>query len=464
MINKKIFLTGAVAVSISLSYGASEFDAPPNIILIMADDIGYECFGANGSTLYETPNIDRLADEGIRFTRCHVNPICTPTRVELMTGLYNVRNYEQFGVLPRTERTFGNVFKDAGYATAIFGKWQLGTEKDAPQYFGFDESFLWQHTRAGGPDRTSRYKDPGLEINGEEYDFPGEYGPKLVNEFALDFITRNREKPFLLYYPMIEPHGPFNATPDCPDWNKGIKRRSGSVSSEDDDEDHADPDELTMIRFRALVKYMDKMVGNVMDKLVELDIDNNTVVIFLGDNGTNSNIVSKFNGINYQGGKGKTSANGTHVPLFVRWPGKIFPNRVCDDLVGASDFYPTICEIAKITFPDNLDGISFMPALIDQEGPSREWIYGWFSTRKNPVKLSIDEYVHDGVYKLYRSGEIYNVITDPFEKKSLNSAMLSPDGLEHFNNLKLVLEKFKYARPIELEEEALKRANLSKEK
>jgi len=126
----------------------------------MADDFGYECVTANGGESYQTPNLDRLAAEGVRFEQCHVQPLCTPTRVQLMTGLYNVRNYLNFGTLPRSETTFAHLMKKVGYATAICGKWQLGREKDAPQHFGFDEALLWQQTR-----RPPRYANPGLERN-----------------------------------------------------------------------------------------------------------------------------------------------------------------------------------------------------------------------------------------------------------------------------------------------------------
>ena len=175
-------------VCLLASFGilVSSFSAPPNVILIMVDDFGYECITANGGESYQTPNIDKLAATGVRFENCHVQPLCTPTRVQLMTGRYNVRNYINFGTLLRTETTFGNLMKNAGYATGICGKWQLGGEVDSAQHFGFEESCLWQQTR-----RPPRYANPGLEYNGVEKNFTqGEYGPTLVNDFALSFITK----------------------------------------------------------------------------------------------------------------------------------------------------------------------------------------------------------------------------------------------------------------------------------
>src|SRR5687767_6637842 len=119
----------------------------PNIILIMADDLGYECIGANGGTSYRTPVLDRLASQGMRFEHCYVQPLCTPTRVQLMTGIYNVRNYVNFGGMDPNATTFANLLKNNGYSTCITGKWQLGQDPRLPQKFGFDEACLWQHTR-----------------------------------------------------------------------------------------------------------------------------------------------------------------------------------------------------------------------------------------------------------------------------------------------------------------------------
>ncbi len=270
----------------------------PNIVLMMADDFGYECVTADGGESYRTPNLDRLAAGGMRFERCHAQPLCTPTRVQLMTGRYNVRNYVNFGTLLRTETTFGHLFKRAGYATGVCGKWQLGHEADSPRHFGFDESCLWQHTR-----RPPRYANPGLEYDGVEKDFhAGEYGPDLVNAFALDFIARNKDRPFFLYYPMILTHDPFQPTPDSPDWD-------GKAIGENVNKDAR--------HFADMVAYADKMVGRVDARLAELGLRDNTLLLFLGDNGTHPGVVSRFRGREYRGGKGRTTAVGTHVPLIV---------------------------------------------------------------------------------------------------------------------------------------------------
>ena len=145
----KFTYTLTILVGLLLGAFTAQANDQPNIILIMADDMGYEALSSNGSESCKSPNLDKLAAKGVRFTNCFSNPICTPSRVKLMTGQYNVRNYVKFGWLDREQTTFAHQLKAAGYATAIAGKWQLGRDKDSPQHFGFEQSCLWQHTRSG---------------------------------------------------------------------------------------------------------------------------------------------------------------------------------------------------------------------------------------------------------------------------------------------------------------------------
>ena len=152
-----------------------------------------------------TPFLDSLAQGGMRFEHAHSQPICTPSRVKIMTGISNARNYVRFALLDPRATTFGNLVKKAGYKTCIAGKWQLKGGFEGPNKFGFDEYSLWQLTR-----RPSRYPNPGLETNGKEFDYDkGEYGPDLVSDYLCEFMERNKEGPFLAYYPMILPHWPF---------------------------------------------------------------------------------------------------------------------------------------------------------------------------------------------------------------------------------------------------------------
>jgi len=410
---------------------AAEMTRKPNIILIMADDFGFECVSANGGQSYQTPNLDKLAASGVRFEHCHVQPLCTPTRVELMTGKSNIRNYFRFGTLLKSEVTFGNILAKAGYATAVCGKWQLGTDKNLPQHFGFAESYLWQHTR-----RPPRYANPGLEHNGRAIDFRnGEYGPLLVNDFALDFVTRHKDRPFFLYYPMILTHDPYQPTPDSPNWDPKAIGEQVNRSPK---------------HFADMVAYMDKMVGRLVAKLEELKIREHTLILFLGDNGTGRTITSRFRGQNYPGGKGTTTVRGTHVPLIVSWPSQVKHSRVNEDLIGSVDILPTLCEAAGVAIPDGSDGRSFLPQLLGNKGTPREWLYFWYSPRQQP-DLTVREFVMDKQYKLYRGGGFFNYLADPDEGKPLKPEEQQGQAAEAVLKLQKVLDQFRDARPTQLD-------------
>ncbi len=423
----------ALVIAVSSVAKAAAPDAPkkPNIIVIMADDFGYECVTANGGESYRTPNLDRLAATGMRFEHCHVQPLCTPTRVQLMTGRYNIRNYLNFGTLLPSETTFAQVLKKAGYATAICGKWQLGQGKDLPQHFGFEQSLLWQHTR-----RPPRYANPGLELNGVVKDFNnGEYGPKLVNDFALDFIAKNKDKPFFLYYPMIFTHDPFQPTPDSANWDPKAMGESVNRATK---------------HFADMTAYMDKMIGRIVAKLDEQGIRDNTLLIFLGDNGTHKTITSRFKGDDYKGGKGTTTAHGTHVPLIASWPAKMKEARVNSDLISSVDIFPTICNAAGATVPADIDGQSFLSQLHGEKGKPREWLYCWYSPRQQ-ANLTVRECAFDKEFKLYRTGEVFHRASDPLEEKPFKASEQTGEGLKAVTKLQKVLDSFKDARPEKLD-------------
>ena len=376
-------LTSVLTAFAALLLGANVAQAAPandqpNIILIMADDMGYEALSSNGSESCKSPNLDKLAAKGVRFTNGFSNPICTPSRVKLMTGQYNVRNYVKFGWLDREQTTFAHQLKAAGYATAIAGKWQLGKDKDSPQHFGFEQSCLWQHTRSGrskekGKTIDRRFVNPQLEFNGVEKDFTnGEYGPQVCTDFICDFIDQNKKKPFLVYYPMILTHCPFDPTPDSTDWDP---KRLGSTTYKGD---RNDPQR----HFRDMVAYADKAVGQIVAQLEKSGVRDNTLIIFTGDNGTDTPIVTPWNGTKVVGGKGTMSDNGTRVPLIVNWPAGIQkPGRVVDDLVEFTDMFPTICEVTGAKLPKNhpADGASIVPVLRNQaDARKKDWIYIWY--------------------------------------------------------------------------------------
>ena len=397
----------------------------PNIVLIMADDLGYECVSANGGSSYQTPCLDQLAKSGMRFEHCYSQPLCTPSRVKIMTGVYNIRNYTKFGVLPETETTFANLLRDAGYETCIVGKWQL---KGTPQQFGFDESCLWQLNRV-----PERYPNPGLEINSKRVDFKnGEYGPDIVSDFACDFIRRKRDKPFLVYYPMILTHCPFGPTPDSPAWDPTSK---GSQTYKGDPQ-----------YFPDMVAYMDKIVGKLATTLEETGQSQNTLVIFTGDNGTDKPIVSMMGEQQVVGGKKKMTDAGTRAAMIAHWPGTIAKGRVSQDLVDFSDFLPTFCAAAHVKIPATLkiDGVSFLPQLLGETGVPRQWVYCWFS-RNGEGKGQ--QWARNQQWKLYGDGRLYDISTDPLEQSPIAQATLTAVQASNHSMLQAVLNGFREARP-----------------
>lgn len=345
----------------------------PNIVLIMADDLGHECISANGSEDYQTPVLDRMAKEGVRFTQCFANPLCTPSRVKLMTGMYNIRNYDKFGVMNRDQVTFAHVLKKAGYITGVAGKWQLGHEPDSPQHFGFDQACLWQHTRGNtqtGMKNDSRYPNPQIEINGKAIDYRnGEYGPDVCTDFICDFIAKNKSQPFFAYCPMILTHCPFDATPDSKDWDP---KSLGSLT-------YKGPGDYENQKkhFKDMVEYHDKLVGKIIETLEKNGLGENTIIIYTGDNGTDKPIKTKWKGREVAGGKGTLQDNGTRVPLIIRWPGKIQPKVDEKELVEFSDILPTLCEIGGAELPTNYpgDGVSLMPALLGKGERKKDNIF-----------------------------------------------------------------------------------------
>ncbi len=394
------WLVGLLLVASTISLPAAE---RPNVILIMADDVGYECFGCYGSRQYQTPNIDRMAREGMRFTHCYSQPLCTPTRVKLMTGLSNVRNYSAFSVLNPDQRTIGHHMQAAGYRTFIAGKWQLlGAEHYAkrfrkkgtwPRDAGFDEFCLWQVDKLG-----SRYWGPLLNINGENRQFgDDDYGPHIAAKSITDFLETHHadDKPMFVYYPMILVHNPFLPTPDSESRKSKNKQKN----------------------FEDMVAYMDKLVGRIVKKTEDLGIAKNTLILFTGDNGTNKAITSQLNGRTIQGGKGKTTDAGTREPLVGYWPGVVPAGRVNENLIDASDFLPTVLETAGAKIPSGLDGRSFLPLLKGEPGTPREWTFCFYCPR--PERTKPVRFARDVRYKLYGDGRFYDVEQDVLEKNNL---------------------------------------------
>jgi len=399
----------------------------PNIILVMADDLGYECLSCNGSSSYQTPCLDELARTGIRFQHCYSQPLCTPSRVQLMTGQYNFRNYTEFGALHPGETTFGHILHNTGYATCVVGKWQLAARNEGigtyPDQAGFDEHCLWQVDELG-----SRYWNPLIQTNGNLSQHRGRYGPDVVSDYLLDFIERHRLQPFFAYYPMILTHSPFMPTPDS---NVPEDRRS----------------ERNVAHFPDMVAYADRIVGRIVHKLDQSGIRERTLILFTGDNGTHRNIVSAMGNLTIRGDKGRPTDAGTHVPLVANWHGTTPAGAVCEDLFDFTDFLPTFVELADATIPPGhpVDGRSMAPQLMGRKADPREWILCYYNPRWGQWQPSC--YVRDKRWKLYQDGRLYDIPTDPGERNPIAAGSGGGEATAARKRLQSVLDSLAISLP-----------------
>lgn len=405
---------------------------PPNVILIMADDIGYECLSINGSTTYKTPVLDSLARTGVNFTRTIAQPLCTPSRVKMMTGKSNFRNYEHFAYLNPNQKTFGNLFKENGYKTAIVGKWQLNGVKQQiegyedntrPNHFGFDEYSLWQLTKT--KEAGERFSNPLIEQNGKFLEKDSDsYGPDIVSNYAIGFIKRNKDNPFFIYYPMLLVHSPFVPTPDSEEWD------SMETRAKYDDKFFVD-----------MVEYMDKIIGNIVNELKTQGIANNTLLIFVGDNGTNVNIVSNTKEGSVKGAKGNTITHGNHVPMVVSWPAAIEKSKSYNGLINFSDFYATFASILNVE-NDNSDGRSFEDILKENSPSDRETATIYYDPMVKRPSIFRGVFSQTDQYKLYKSGEFYDMQNDVLEKYPLNDTALNEKQLAIKSMLQKNLDEY----------------------
>ncbi|MCH8980093.1 MAG: sulfatase-like hydrolase/transferase, partial [Armatimonadetes bacterium] len=366
-----------------------------------ADDVGVEAFGCYGGESYETPRIDAMAAMGVRFENCHSQPLCTPSRLKIMTGLSNSRNYTKFSIMRPGEYTFAHMLRERGYATAAVGKWQLlgaegyvGVEGTGtyPADAGFDQYCMWQITQV-----YCRYWNPLIDTDGD-LKTHGEdvYGPDVFLDYAVEFMRSNRDRPFFLYYPMALPHNPFETTPLSLD--RSLENGPGN--------------------FGDMVRYIDRQIGRLQNALTELGLDENTVLIFTSDNGTNGQITSRQNGRDVRGAKSQTLDTGTHVPLVVTGPG-VAPGVVVSDLVDFSDFMPTLADISGTQSERMTDGVSFWPQSQGEKGTPREFIYTYYNPRPGNARFPETDWVRTVRYKLYGDGRLFDVLADPLEESPL---------------------------------------------
>lgn len=367
--------------------------AKPSILLIMADDLGYECLGCYGGTSYRTPHLDRLAREGIRFTNCFSTPKCSPSRVTIMTGRYTFRTTTRWGHLPPEEITFGHVLLGAGYATALAGKWQMVLLRTDPQHVarsGFQHNCCW------GWHEGPRYWQPLVWEDGRQRDDVADrYGPDVYCRFLIDFIREHRGGPFLAYYPMTLCHFPKGHEP------KGPHGRWETYAE--------------------MVAAMDRQVGKLVAALDRLGLRRRTLILFTGDNGSPGKVVSQLDGRSVRGGKATLTDAGTRVPLLANWPGTAPSGAVNDDLIDFSDFLPTLAELAGADLPGGvtIDGRSFAPQLRGLRGDPRRWVHTRWDGRS---------WVRDKRWKLYDDGRLYDMAADPLERQAVNPADETPES------------------------------------
>jgi arylsulfatase A-like enzyme len=367
----------------------------PNVIVILTDDQGWGDLSFHGNTNLNTPNIDRLAASGTSFDRFYVCPVCSPTRAELLTGRYHPRmgvysTSEGGERMDADETTIADVFKASGYATAAFGKWHNGMQHPYhPNARGFDEYYGFCSGHWG------HYFSPMLERNGKIVTGTGFIIDDLTDH-AIDFIKTNSDNPFFLYIPYNTPHGPMQVPDEY--WDR-LKDAPLEML-------HRDPEkEDTMFTRAALAmcENIDYNVGRIMDKLEEADLEENTIVVFLCDNGPNS---WRWND-GMKGRKGSTDEGGVRSPLFIRWKGMIEEGREISEIGAAIDLLPTLADMAGIVADGTkpLDGISLKPLILDGGAPTTDRII--FSHWAGRVSARTRQ------YRMDHEGNLYDMIKDP---------------------------------------------------
>ncbi|MEY4381594.1 MAG: hypothetical protein RJA92_974 [Bacteroidota bacterium] len=364
----------------------------PNIIYILADDLGIDGLSCYGADLYKTPVIDKLAKEGIRYTNAYTAPLCGPSRALILTGRYAFRtgavNQDMTGEMsPAVETMMPKILKQAGYTSAMIGKW--GQLPLGPAEFGFDDylRFFGSGVYISTDEKKQKYV-----LNGQESILKDkEYMPDLMHTHVEEFLSKHTKDPFYLYYSLVHVHGEIIATPDT---------KPGTTEFKDLYTDN--------------INYMDKLVGKLLKTLDSLKLRDNTLIVFMGDNGTagQAAAIGTVNGKKIIGKKGTMQEGGSLVPLIANWPSTIKKGSVSKDLIDATDLIPTFAEIAGAPLPTNniLDGKSFAYQLKGGKGSPRDWIF---------TELGNDWYVRSANWKLNRAGKLFDMRNAPFEEKEV---------------------------------------------
>ncbi len=414
----------------------------PNIILILGDDVGYEIPNYTGGQSYSTPNLNNLAANGTQFTQCYTSPMCSPSRIMLMTAKYSFRNYVHWGTMDTTQRTIANLLEDQGYATCAVGKWQFNGGDPVIHKFGFQKYLLTNPFQEQEDDPKNIYKNPVVYENGALWpsdSTKGKYGEDLFRNYMFNFIDSNKNtKPFFVYWSMNLVHPPFCPTPDDPQfatWNPLKKKTLDDT-----------------VYFPSMVKYMDKLIGQLTTKLNTDGLASNTLIFYLGDNGTANGLSSLWNGQVVKGGKSSTTDAGTHVPLLAYCPEIVLPGKKDTSLISLVDFMVTIGDAAGTTIPASYgttDGISFYNQFQGSYSGTRPWIFCHYpgAGKYETDPLHLKRWTQDQTYKQYDSlantafsKKFYNIRLDPLEKKPITTSKMTPQekalSKQYLNNMK----------------------------
>jgi arylsulfatase A-like enzyme len=412
-----------LALAALLLIGAS-VEEKPNFVFILIDDLGATDLGCTGSKFYETPNIDRLAAGGMKFTQAYsACTVCSPTRASLLTGKYPARLHltdwipgeahpkaklkipEWTQALPLDEHTLPRALQAAGYVSASIGKWHLGNPDHSPEKAGFDLN-VGGTSQGQPPTYFSPYKIRTLP-DGEK----GEYLTDRLTDEAIRFIKENRERPFLVYLPHYAVHNPIQGKPELVEKYKA-KAKPG--------EGHRNP------VYAAVIEGVDQGVGRMTKALDELKLSEKTVVVFTSDNGGLSKNTSNAP---FRVGKGSAYEGGVRIPLIVSWPGTIAPGTACDVPVVTPDWYPTMLDLAgaKPLPSQVVDGMSLAPLLRGKDAPKREAIY-WHYPHYHGGGATPYGAIRQGDWRLVEffednHVELYNLRNDVGEAKDLAAEM-----------------------------------------
>ncbi|MBK1834444.1 arylsulfatase [Roseibacillus ishigakijimensis] len=414
--------------------------AKPNVIYVLADDLGYGDLSCYGQEKFTTPNLDRLATEGMKFTNHYSgNTVCSPSRAVLMTGIESGKCYlrgnvpgEENAALPTELVTVPEIFQAAGYRTGAFGKWGLGrTHQEGaenPLHHGFDEFLGWKSQTIAHTYYPSSYVHNGREIPLAE----GTYLHPLVMKAARDFIASSAEagEPFFCYLPTAIPHAAMHAPPELHEkWRKVFPQFDQRIGKYGAGPTESAPDVVNPIAgFAAMMEHLDNEVGAILALLERLDIDDETLIFFASDNGAHREGGHDPEFFNSTGGlrghKRDMHEGGIRSPFLARWPGHIAAGSSSDHLSGFHDLLPTICELLDTDIPAQNTGLSFLPTLTGQ-GQQEKHDYLHIEFTQGLAQKRHSQALRFGPWKAYRRAgkalELYHLGNDPFEENDLAS-------------------------------------------